>query len=89
MVNVGDESEPGVIVASDRGSRQSSLPSAVRSPRPIICTNNISDLVGRARMMQRTSQSMPVVRQPTLQTTLISPAMEALGDVLRARSAAV
>ena len=54
------------------------MPSAVRKPRPIIWTYSISLLVGLARMMQRTSQSMPVVRQPTLQTTFTSPAWKRL-----------
>ena len=34
-------------------------------------------------MMQRTSQSIPVVRQPTLQTTLTSPAWNRLAIALR------
>src|SRR5580704_8241918 len=50
-----------------------SLPSAVRRPRPIFCTNRMRLLVGCASMMHRTSRSTPVVKTPTLQRIFVSP----------------
>jgi hypothetical protein len=49
------------------------LPSAVRSPRPIVWTNSMRLLVGLATLIQRTSRSTPVVSTPTLQMMRVSP----------------
>ena len=54
--------------------KQSFLPSCNLNPRPMICSNNILDLVGLANIIVSTDvSSNPVVKIDTFTKTLISP----------------